>query len=286
MPPRRTTTPIYVCDMPRCYEEGVALGLCSYHYNRWLYLKKKIKDKSYSVKYQRLNAQLDRSTDIKARHDLERKLKALPEYKETHREIKKLNYYMNPLFAYRSNKVSPKKGLRERKRKFYIPKPKKEKKLCSECGEKPARSKGLCGTCYDRQRRKKDDLDICHVEGCDNSPTALWLCSKHYNRWRYIRKMVKTRRYNTELSIWVDNFENKKLPLWQRQKYNKKIDERINWGGNESYGFRKIQREFKVLDAIADPEWGEKYKKKHRKPPRWTGYTEYGSYTARIRPKD
>lgn len=284
MPPRKT--PIYTCDMPRCHEPAIGLGLCSYHYNRWLYLKRKVKERNYSITYRRIYNRLNKSTDFKIKQELEKRLRGLPEFKDTHKEIKRLEYYMNPLYAYRSGKVSPKKGLRQRKRKPpYQKKGRKPKQICIQCGEdgRYAVAHGLCQRCYERKRKEDNDIDICHVPGCKEPATRLWLCRSHYNRWRRVRYQVETRRYNAELSTWVNNFENKKLPLWKRQWYDKKIEERIKWGGHESDDFLKIQQEFKKLDACTDPEWGEKHKKKHKKPPKWTGYTQYGSYTARLR---
>ena len=285
MPPRKL--PEYTCDMPRCNEKATALGLCPYHYHRWLYLKKKVKNKTYSLKYQLLNDQLNRSSDIKLKRDLERKLKQLPEFKAVHKEIKHIEYYMNPLYAYRSSKVSPKKGLRQRKRKFYVPKGRKPKEICKECGEPDrfAVTKGLCKRCYERKRQEKNNLDICHVEGCSTKPYSLWLCRKHYDRWRKTRHMVKTRRYNTELDIWVDRAEDKTLHPDIRKKWDKKIDERIHWGGHESDKFLKIRKEFEKLDAAVNPEWSYKYKKKHEKPPAWTGYKKYGPYSTRLKGK-
>ena len=87
------------------------------------------------------------------------------------------------------------------------------------------------------------------------------------------------------MSLWVDRAEDPKRHPDKRKYWNDKVDERIKWGGWETDRIKKIQKEFKTLDAVVDPQWGYKHKKKHLKPPKWTGYTEYGSYTARIRPK-
>lgn len=287
MPPRQPY--IYPCDMIGCDKKAITYGLCSYHYNRLLYLRKKVRNKSYSITYERLDKRLKRTTEPKLRKKLEQRLKELPEYKKIHREIKKIESCMNPNFRRRPSRVNPKKGLRQRKRKpLYTPKGKKEPQICTECGKNFIRTKGLCNTCYERKRRNKNNFDICHLEECQKPAERIWLCRHHYDVWYRYRKMIKTRRYDAELSHMVDKAEGK--GIWstlhpdQRKYISDEIDKRLSSRyERQHYKAKKIRKEFARLDAAADMGWRDKHRKKHEKPPIWTGYKKYGPYTARIR---
>lgn len=284
MPARKPYIPI--CRMPKCHNKAKMVWLCKPHFSRLRYLQRKVSEENYSVEYRKIYKSLFNTADEKAKKRIKSRLRSLPEVQKTKREIKNIEFYMDTSFANRDSKINPKKGLRQRKRKFYIPKEKKLPKICTECGERFAKAKGLCPKCYARKRKEKDNLDICHVEGCSEPAATYWLCKHHYYRWYRTKWMIKTRRFNPELSRMVLQLKDKNIPLPQRNYIDKLIDEKIKRWGNKRDEILKIKREFKKLDEIADIAWRHRYNKKHEKPPKWSGYTKYGPHTSRIRIKN